>query len=169
MTRHKSFTTAAARRRADPVVWTIDEYEVRLLPHIDTAAYGALIMAVTMQPTEEGWAGIMGKQQAILDAMRVCVDPASLDAWDAALEVVEPALIGELAQEMIAEFSGAPDPTLPSSSVSGSSATGTSSTGGAQPEASMPQPSLLTEDSTSTSTPSESTPTTSSAQRSTKR
>lgn len=165
MTRHKSFTTAAARRRADPVVWTIDEHEVRLLPHIDTAAYGGLIMAVTMQPTEEGWSGIMGKQQAILAAMRVCVDPDSLAAWDAALEVVEPALIGELAQEMIAEFSGAPDPTLPSSSVSGSSATGASSTGGALPEASTQQPSPPTEGTTSTSSPSESTPTTSDATR----
>lgn len=169
MTRHKSFTTAAARRRADPVVWTIDEHEVRLRPHIDTAAYGALIIAVTMQPTEEGWTGIMGKQQAILDAMRVCVDPDSLAAWDAALEVVEPALIGELAQEMIAEFSGAPDPTPPSSSVSGSSETGSTSTDGAQPEASTQQLSLPTEGTTPTSTPSGSTPTTSNAKPSTRR
>lgn len=165
MTRHKSFQTAAARRQADPIVWTIDAHEVRLRAHIDMATYGLLIMAVTMQPSQEGWSGVMEKQTAILKAMRACVDPASLDAWDLAVEVVEPSLIGELAQEMIAEFSGAPNPTPPSSSVSGSSETGTSSTGGALPEASTQPPSLPTEGTISTSGPSESTPTTSDEQR----
>lgn len=152
MTRLKSFTTAAARRMADPVVWEIDGASIRLRPHIDTATYGSLIVAVTMQPTEEGWGGILQKQQAILDAMRLCVSENDLDAWDASMALVEPALIGEMAQEMIGEYSGAPNPTQPSSSVSGSSATGTSSTGGALPEASTLPDSPPTEHTTPTST-----------------
>lgn len=167
MTRQRSFTTAAARRRSDPIVWTIDGTDLRLLPFIDVALFGSLADAVSAQPSEPGWPGIIAKRDGIVALMRECFHEDDRETWDRLVPEVEPALLGELSQEMLMEFAGAPDPTPPSSSVSGSSATGASSTGGALPEASTPQPSPLTEDSTSTSTPSESTPTTTDEQPST--
>lgn len=167
MTRQRSFTTAAARRRNDPIVWTIDEQQLRLLPFIDVALFGALADAVSAQPTEPGWSGIIAKRDRIVTLMRDCFHEDDRELWDRVVPEVEPALLGELSQEMLMEFAGAPDPSQPSSSVSGSSETGASSTGGALPEASTQQPSPPTEGSTSTSTPSESTPTTSDEQLST--
>ena len=35
MTRRKSFSTAAARRRAEPFIWDIDGTEVHLKPTVD--------------------------------------------------------------------------------------------------------------------------------------
>jgi hypothetical protein len=137
MTRRKAFLTAAARRRQDPIIWTIDDAEVRLISSADFPLLGSLIDALQSEQPE----GMTAMQAAakrrneIIFALSEFIEPADRDAWYGLVPDLDMTILGEMASEVIGEYSGT-NPTKAPSSDSGSSETGPSSTDGAQPEAS---------------------------------
>lgn len=146
MTRHKAFVTAAFRRREDPIVWTIDEIDVRLRASVDLAAIGHLIDTLQEEPEDgsTGMSAAIAKRTKLLVAIRQFVLPESHDAFDRVADDLDFTVLSEMSTELIREYSGAGNPTRPGSSSDGSEATGESSTDGAQPEESTPSLSLST-------------------------
>jgi hypothetical protein len=135
MTRHKAFLTAAARRRRDPIVWSIDETDVRLVASAEFALLGSLIDALQAEQPE----GMTTMQAAakrrneIVFALSQFIEPDDRDAWYTLVPDLDMTILGDMASEVIGEYSGT-NPTKAPSSDSGSSETGPSSTAGAQPE-----------------------------------
>lgn len=138
MTRHKAFLTAAARRRRDPIVWTIDETDVQLIASADFTLLGSLIDALQAEQPE----GMTPMQAAakrrneIVFALSEFIEPNDREQWYGLVPDLDMTILGEMATEVITEYSGAANPTQAPSSDSGSSETGQSSTAGAAPEAS---------------------------------
>lgn len=135
MTRRREFTTAAARRKADPIIWVIDDVEVRLRPAVDITELGAMVESVS-EPVENesGATALSRRRSSLLQAIELCVQPEDVKKWRGLTDSLDLAMLAEMVQEVVAEYSGAANPTKPSSSSDGSSATGDSSTAGAQAE-----------------------------------
>jgi hypothetical protein len=136
MTRRKAFTTAAARRRADPIIWTIDETEVRLRAMVDITELGSVVEALQGSEGMDTIAGIAERRRMMIDLIAICVEPDDRDLFHACSDSLDVPLLVEMVQEVMAEYSGAPNPTKPESSSGGSSPTGASSTAGAPAEVS---------------------------------
>lgn len=131
-TRQRAFQTAAARRRANPIEWVIDEQTIRLKSRVELADLADLL-DVLQRPFPEGEPEIRAaeaKRRDLLDQMKCFIEPGAI----AAFEEVEPDLdfiiVTELVQELILEYTGQQNPTQQSSSSDGSSETGSSSTAG---------------------------------------
>lgn len=140
MTRHRAFTTAAARRRNDPIVWTIDDQEVRLRASLDLAEIGPVV-DVLQEPLPEGANQVTAaalKRDALVTAVRAFVAPESHEAFDAVAPDLDIAIMVEMIQDLVQEYAGTANPTQPSSSSDGSEPTGPSSTDGVPAEASTP-------------------------------
>jgi hypothetical protein len=140
MTRHKSFETAAARRRLDPIVWEIDGTEIQLRASVDLAAVGVLVDSLQDQPDDDGtgMSVVMAKRSRLLAAMRGFI----LDDSQSVFDELEPDLdfwvLVDMHNELIAEYAGSGNPTKRASSSVGSEPTGEISTDGAAPEDSTP-------------------------------
>ena len=139
MPRHRSFETAAARRRRDPIIWTIDDYEVHLVASIDLADFVDLV--TTLQAEPEGaspMAAAVARRDALIGIIRRFVTDDSQGAWDAVQRDIDVSTLGDMCSDLITEYSGAANPTRPSSSSPGSETPGTSSTDGVAAEDSTP-------------------------------
>lgn len=136
MTRHKAFETAAARRREDPIVWTIDGRDVMLRASVDLAAIGSLVDTLQEIPQEGGGAfgAAIKKRAGLLGAIKAFVLAESMPDFDAVADDLDFRILSQMSTELIREYSGAGNPTRPESSSDGSEATGESLTDGAQPE-----------------------------------
>lgn len=147
MTRHKAFITAAFRRREDPIVWTIDETEVRLRASVDLAAIGHLIETLQEEPEEgsTGMSAAIAKRAKLLGAIRRFVLPESHDAFDGVADDLDFTVLLEMSTDLIREYSGAANPTKRPSSSDGFEPTGESSTDGAPQEELTPSLSLSIE------------------------
>lgn len=136
MTRQKAFMTAAARRRANPIEWIIDEETVRLRSSVDLSEIADLLEAL-QAPTKKGDSEIRAaseKRKILLDVVRTFVLEESLEGFDRVGPDLDFLILSEMVQELIAEYTGQGNPTQASSSSTGSSETGSSSTAGASPE-----------------------------------
>lgn len=123
MTRHHSFTTAAARRTEDPLVVEIDGTPIRMRTWVDIVDLGLLVDRVntTDETTGEGRFGTLGrKRDAIMDAIRSCVDETALPDWDRVRPTVDVSTGTEIVRLLVAEYAGTADPTPPPSSPDGS-------------------------------------------------
>ena len=139
MTRHKAFTTAAARRRQDPIVWTIDGHEIRLRATLNLAEIAPLVEALQDEGDGKNQiAAIAAKRDMLVDAVRAFVEPASHEAYEVVAADLDMGLLAEMVQDLIREYTGTGNPTEPSSSSDGSEQTGPSSTDGARAEDSTP-------------------------------
>ena len=136
MTRHREFITAAARRRADPIVWTIDGQEIHLRAAVDVTELGGIVETLQVDVEgETGMAAVARRRRLLLDAVEMCVVTEDVESFRAMSDSLDLAILAEMAQEVVAEYSGAANPTKAPSSSDGSSPTGDSSTAGALPVA----------------------------------
>jgi hypothetical protein len=137
MTRSRSFTTAAARRRNDPIVWTIDGTDIRLRASVDLAEIAPLVDEL-QSPAAEGnqVQAAAAKRAALVGTVATFVQEDDRILFTDLAPDLDMGMLVEMVQDLIAEYAGTANPTKPSLSSDGSSPGGESSTDGAQPEAS---------------------------------
>jgi hypothetical protein len=133
----RSFQTAAARRRQDPLIWDIDGHEIIFRASVDLSEVAQVIQILDGDDGEPdtSMAAVVGKRTDAINAMRTFVEKDSLKEFD----VIAPdldlfTLLQDMLPDLIAEYTGMENPTQASPSSDGSSETGNSSTDGAQPE-----------------------------------
>lgn len=133
MSRNRQFTTAAARRRADPIIWTIDEVPLKLRASVDIVEV-AVALETLREPVEENSArAVAAKRTAMLGILRTFIEPESHDALEEVSPSLDMALLAEMVRDLAQEYAGTANPTNSASSSDGSSGTGESSTAGALP------------------------------------
>lgn len=135
MARIKSFETAAARRRKDPIVFDIDGQTIRLVASLDLLDLADLIE--TLQAPVENDSSLKAaaaKRQTLLTIVRRFVTEDDYRAFDSIADDLDIHLLSEMVQDLIAEYSGAKNPTKPQSSADGSLETGAISTAGVPQE-----------------------------------
>ena len=142
MARMKSFETAAARRRKDPIVWDIDGQQIRLVSALELLDLADLIEALQtpVSENENSLRAAAKKRLVLLDIVTRFIVPESKPAFGEVANDLDIHLLSEMVQDLIEEYSGAKNPTKQSSSSPGSEITGESSTAGVLPEASTPSP-----------------------------
>lgn len=113
MTRTKSFETAAARRRKDPIVWTIDGIEVRLRASMDLAEISPLTTELSKNVTPENMTLEVAsqKRKQMIEIVERFLDPSSIDAFRGVCDDLDFGLLNEMLTDLIAEYTGAPNPT----------------------------------------------------------
>lgn len=120
MARTRAFETAAARRRKDPLVWTIDGVTVELKASVDLAEMAPLLAPLL----DSGRAEISiveaaEKRRVLVECVTVFVADASREAFAGLVPDIDTAMLGTMLQELIEEFSGV-DPTERGPSSDGS-------------------------------------------------
>ena len=138
--RHKSFLTAKARRTRNPLVWTIDDdVELRLKTSATVDEVADLLTAMQEDPPEgvKGMEAVKWRTTHHVAIIRKWFVPEDQGAWDSIAKDVDIQTLMDMANDLIAEYTGA-NPTKPPSSPDGSSETGESSTDGAVPAESTP-------------------------------
>ena len=136
MTRHKSFETAAARRRQDPIVWSIDGRTINLRASVDLAEIAPLVDDL-QAPLPEGAnqvEGAVAKRLTMVRTVRTFIDPDSRATFDEVEGDIDLPMLTEMVQELVGEYAGTKNPTKPSSVSDGSDETGQISTGTAPVE-----------------------------------
>ena len=137
MTRHKSYETAGARRKKDPVVWSVDGIEVRLRSVVDLQDVIKLLEILQMERTDETVIQYaVNRQSLLLGAVEPFIEEEDLPAYAEIKKLLDLMTLIEMVKDLIAEYAGASNPTKPSSSSDGSEANGETSTDGVPPEAS---------------------------------
>jgi hypothetical protein len=147
MTRSRSFQTAASRRRAEPVVWEIDDQTIRLRASVGLPDLADLV-DLLQDPVPEGMTPMkyaVQRRQTLIEKMRPFIEPESIPAYEAVAEDLDIQTVGEMISDLIAEYAGTRNPTKPSSSSPNSETTGQSSTDGVPLEASTQSDSQPTE------------------------
>ena len=147
MTRSRSFQTAAARRRAEPITWEIDGKVINLRASVGLPDLANLV-DLLQEPIPEGMTPMkyaVQRRITLIDQMRPFIEADSLSAYDEVAEDLDIQTVGEMIQDLIAEYAGARNPTKPSSSSPGSETTGQSSTDGVPLEESTESNSAPTE------------------------
>jgi hypothetical protein len=141
MTRQKAFQTAAARRRANPIEWVIDDVTVRLKPSADLVSIADLIDELQAD-SPEGMSDILvadQKRNTMINILRAFIIEGDLESFTKVEPDLDFAILMEMVTDLIKEYSGQENPTQPSSSSNGSPETGSSSTDGAPQEESTQQ------------------------------
>jgi len=127
--------TAAARRRMDPIIWDIDGTEVRLIARTDIDLVGVLLTELQKDaPDEAGFEWARDKRDGLLKCIADFIEPDDREAFVDLSADIDIALVVEMAQELLVEYTGQGNPTEPQSSSDGSSTDGQTSTDGAPPE-----------------------------------
>jgi hypothetical protein len=137
MTRQRAFQTAAARRRANPIEWVIDDVTIRLRPSVDLLEIADLVDAL-QAPNPEGMNDVKAaqlKRVTFVDIIKHFLEPGGFDAFDSVAADLDFGMLTEMIQELVQEYTGQANPTQEQSSSDGSSETGSSSTAGAPVEA----------------------------------
>jgi len=122
MTRTRSFQTAAARRRLDPIVWTIDDVTVRLRASVDLADLADVLYEI-QQPIPDNVNQIKAagdKRLLLVSAVRTFVETADHDLFDRLTPDLDIGLLTDLLGEAIEEYTGQANPTSEPPSSSGS-------------------------------------------------
>lgn len=142
----KEFTTAAQRRRDDPILWVIDGHEIHMKPGIefgDLAGMLDLASQATAEAATDDESGaerlrmIQSKVDGLRTELAAFVSGDTRDEYEAVRADLDLTILLELVQDITAEVSGRV-PTLPSASSDGSQQPGPSSTDGAPVEESTP-------------------------------
>jgi hypothetical protein len=133
MTRQRAFQTAAARRRANPIVWTIDDKVIKLRPSVDLAEIADLVEQL-QAPLAEGENAIKAgavKREILLSIVSTFIEEPSKPHFDEVSVDIDAGLLNEMLEELVAEYTGQSNPTQASPSPDGLSETGNSLTAGA--------------------------------------
>ena len=137
MTRQRAFTTAAARRRANPIEWVIDGVTIRLKPSVDLLEIADLVDAL-QAPAPEGVNDVKAaqmKRATFIDIVKHFLEPGAYEPFDSVAGDLDFGMLTEMIQELVQEYTGQANPTQEQSSSDGSSETGSSLTAGAPVEA----------------------------------
>lgn len=137
MARQKSFTTAAARRRANPIEWVIDDNTVRLRSNVNLTEIADAIDAL-QAPAPEGVSEIQGaeeKRQTLCEVVRTFLEPGAHKVFDTFKDDLDFAVLTVMIEDLIAEYTGQANPTQQPSSSDGLPITGSNSTAGVGQEA----------------------------------
>ena len=139
MTRQKAFQTAAARRRADPIEWIIDDRVIKLKASAELTEIVDVVEALT-EPIDDSKSELRGaleKRGMLLEILKTFIEPGSHQAFDDVAPDIDFFMLQEMMQDLVMEYTGQNNPTQAPSSSDGSLTTGNSSTDGAQDEASI--------------------------------
>ena len=137
MTRQKAYQTAAARRRANPIEFIIDDHTIRLKASATLDEVVDLIDAIG-RPVQDGESEIrdgINRKNTMVQLVRSFVEPSSHDEFDVVAPDLDPMILQQILLDLILEYTGQVDPTAAPSSSDGSPETGNSLTDGAQQEA----------------------------------
>ena len=119
--REKSFTTAAARRRKDPIVWHIDDTTVHLKATAELADIADALHEI-QQPVPDGENQVKAaaaKRLLLVDAIAEFIIPEDVDAFKAIQADLDFNLLSEMLNEAVLEYTGQANPTSPSPSSTG--------------------------------------------------
>lgn len=138
MSRIRSFQTAAARRRQDPIIWDIDGQQIRLVASLELADLADLIEALQADDdsAENSIRAAVGKRKVLLEIVERFIIEDDRPKFTAVSADLDIHILSQMVQELIGEYSGSTNPTKPSSSLVGLQTDGEISTDGAQPEVS---------------------------------
>jgi hypothetical protein len=121
MTRNKAFTTAASRRAANPITWTIDEVPVRLRVMVDITELGAMAEAVVADGEGDGTIASLARRRAVMvDLIETCVVEDDHAAFRSVAPNLDVPMLADMVRELFAEYTGAENPTKQESSSGGS-------------------------------------------------
>jgi hypothetical protein len=137
MTRQRAFQTAAARRRANPIEWVIDDVTVRLKPSVDLLEIADLVDTL-QAPTPEGVNEVKAaqmKRDTFLQIVRHFLEDGAHEPFNRVAADLDFGMLTEMIQDLVQEYTGQANPTQEQSSSDGSSETGSSLTAGAPVEA----------------------------------
>lgn len=120
MTRQRAFQTAAARRRANPIEWVIDDVTVRLRAKVELVELAELVTAL-QAPLPEGMNEILAadeKRIVLLDMVRTFLEPGAVEPFNTVADDLDFTILSEMVQDLILEYTGQANPTpAPSSSA----------------------------------------------------
>ena len=137
MSRVRSFQTAAARRRNDPIIWDIDGKQIQLVASLELADLADLIEALQTEGDGENSIRLAAqKRKLLLEIVERFIVPDSHEEFRTVTPDLDIHLLNEMVIDLINEYSGAGNPTKPSSSSTGSVDGGGISADGVQPEGS---------------------------------
>lgn len=137
MTRQRAFTTAAHRRRNDPIVWLIDERPIKLKATVELVEMAPLVESLN-EPNTSGASDIAvaeAQRAKMVEILRFFIDPNSHDNFDAVAPDLDIRLMTELVGELVLEYTGQANPTQAPSFSDGSQTIGSDSVDGAPAEA----------------------------------
>ena len=139
MTRMKSFETAASRRRKNPIVWNVDGHDLHLVASLELADLADLIEALQSgdESDDNSIRVAAMKRKVLLEIVERFIQPDSRETFRSISGDLDIHLLNEMVVDLIQEYSGARNPTKPSSSSAGSDGDGRISTDGVQHEESM--------------------------------
>ncbi len=141
MVRQKAFQTAAARRKANPIEWMIDDVRVRLKASADLVQVADLLdgLQAEIKDDESHIKAANERRLLMIELIRQFVDERDLEAFNGLEADLDVGICVDLVSELLTEYTGQENPTQPRSLSDGSLETGSPSTAGALPEASTPQ------------------------------
>lgn len=136
MSRIRSFQTAAARRRNDPIIWEIDGQQIKLVATLELADLADLIEALQADadPNENSIRTAVVKRKLLLEIVERFIIEGDRPNFAKVADDLDIHILSQMVQELIGEYSGSGNPTKPSSSSAGSQTDGETSTDGAAPE-----------------------------------
>lgn len=127
MTRTRSFQTAAARRRNDPLVWEIDGTTIHLRATFELADIAPMLEPLVNRGGETMTiADAASKRKVLIDCVAEFVDPADRAAFVGLAPDIDTQMLGDMLQELVEEYAGV-NPTQRGESSAGSQPTGSSS------------------------------------------
>jgi hypothetical protein len=113
MTRNKSFETAAARRRANPIEWTIDGVTIKLRSSMNLTEIAGLYEEL-QAPTPEGKNDMVSadeKRNTLVNIIKTFLEPSSLAEFDKVSDDLDAGILAEMMQELVLEYTGQANPT----------------------------------------------------------
>jgi hypothetical protein len=119
--REKSFQTAAARRRQNPIVWHIDDVTVRLKASIDLADLADSLHEI-QQEIPEGSNQIKAaaeKRLLLVQSLTAFMLAEDIEAFMSIQGDLDFILLTEMLNDAIVEYTGQANPTLGSPSSDG--------------------------------------------------
>jgi hypothetical protein len=126
MDRNKTYETAAARRRNDPITLTIDGQQIHLVSSLELLDMADLIEAL-QAPVDEKESSLRAaakKRNLLLQIISRFVQPGSQADFDRIAPDLDIHICSDMVQDLIEEYSGAKNPTRRQSSSRGIDAIG---------------------------------------------
>lgn len=113
MARTKSFETAAARRRKDPIIWTIDGVQVTLRATMDLAEIAPLTTELSKNVAPENMTLELAslKRKQMIEIVERFLDAGSVVEFRKVSDDLDFGLLNEMLTDLIGEYTGAQNPT----------------------------------------------------------
>lgn len=113
MARTKAFETAAARRRANPIEWHIDDVIIKLKATMELTSMADLYEEL-QAPTPEGVNEMVNaeqKRQTLMAIIKLFIEESSVPHFEKVEKDLDAGILAEMMQELVAEYTGQANPT----------------------------------------------------------